>query len=72
MNSTLNIRIPDDLKKDLEDISKKENTPVSDLARDYIKKMVAIHKFRFLRKQLLPLAESEGILTDEDVFKIIS
>ncbi len=72
MNQTLTIRIPKELKKELEEISKIENKPVSDLVRDSLRRYIAIQRFRQLRNMVLPFAEAQGILTDEDVFKLIS
>ena len=72
MNQTLTIRIPDELKKELEEISKIEQKPISDLVRDSLRRYVAIQRFRQLRNMVLPFAEAQGILTDEDVFKLIS
>ena len=72
MNQTLTIIIPDELKKELEEISKIEQKPVSDLVRDSLRRYVAIQRFRQLRNMVLPFAEAQGILTDEDVFKLIS
>ena len=72
MNKTITIRIPDNMKKELEDLSKLENKPVSDLVRESIKKYIRIYRFRKLRDMTLPFAEAQGILTDEDVFKSIS
>jgi predicted transcriptional regulator len=72
MNQTLTIRIPKELKKELEEISKIEQKPVSDLVRDSLRRYIAIQRFRQLRNMVLPFAEAQGILTDEDVFKIIS
>ena len=72
MNQTLTIRIPDELKKELEELSKIEQKPVSDLVRDSLRRYVAIQRFRQLRNMALPFAEAQGILTDEDVFKLIS
>jgi predicted transcriptional regulator len=71
MNQTLTIRIPDDLKRELEKLSKTEEKPVSDLVRDSLKRYIAIHRFRQLRNTVLPFAEAQGILTDEDVFKLV-
>ena len=67
--TTITVRIPDDLKKELDMLSKIEHKPLSDLARDSLRKYLAIHKFRYIRNQILPFAEAEGILTDEDVLK---
>jgi len=72
MNQTLTIRIPNDLKEDLLELSRMEDKPASDIIRESLKRYIAIHRFRQLRNITLPFAEAEGILSDEDVFKIIS
>jgi predicted transcriptional regulator len=70
--NTLTIRIPDKLRADLKRISRQQNKPVSDVVRDSVRRYVAIEKFRTLRKKVLPFAEAQGFVTDEDVFKAIS
>jgi predicted transcriptional regulator len=70
--STLTIRLPDELKSDLQKLSQEQNKPVSDVVRESIRRYVAIEKFRAIRKKVLPFAEAQGLLTDEDVFKAIS
>ncbi|MBC8389349.1 MAG: ribbon-helix-helix protein, CopG family [Actinobacteria bacterium] len=72
MNNIISIRVPDDLRKELQEISKDEAKPVSDLVRESLKRYITIYRFRKLRDMVLPFAESQGILTDEDVFKKIS
>ena len=72
MKRTLTIRIPDGLREDLQELSKTESKPVSDIVRESLLRYVAIRKFRKLRSQVLPFAEAQGILTDEDVFNSIS
>ncbi len=72
MSDIISIRLPEDIRKKLKDISRDESRPVSDLVRESLKKYIAIYRFRKLKKTVLPFAESQGILTDEDVFKIIS
>jgi predicted transcriptional regulator len=72
MKETLTIRLPDDLREDLLRISKTEAKPVSDLVRDSLRRYVATYKFRKLRQRTLPFAEAQGLLTDEDIFKVIS
>jgi predicted transcriptional regulator len=72
MNQTLTIRIPDDLRESLQELSRIENRPVSDIVRESLKRHLAIHRFRRLRNMTLPFAEAQGILTDEDVFSLIS
>ena len=72
MNKTLTVRIPDDLRDELEKISDSEAKPLSDLIRESLQQYVAIHRFRRLRKTVLPFAEAQGILTDDDVFRSLS
>jgi predicted transcriptional regulator len=72
MRQTLTVRIPDELRKELKRISDEESKPVSDLVRESLKRYIAIRKFRSIRNKVLPFAESQGILTDEDVYKLIS
>ncbi|RMG68057.1 MAG: CopG family transcriptional regulator [Calditrichaeota bacterium] len=70
--TTLTIRIPKELKEALEELSKAEQKPVSDLVRASLRRYLAIHRFRRLRNKVLPFAEAQGILTDEDIFQDIS
>jgi predicted transcriptional regulator len=69
---TITIRLPDDLRADLQQISQKQHKPVSDVVRESLRRYVAIEKFRALRKKVLPFADAQGFMTDEDVFKAIS
>ncbi len=64
--------MPDDLRKELQKISQEESKPMSDLVRESLQRYISIYKFRRLRNKVLPFAESQGILTDEDVFNEIS
>lgn len=72
MSDTITVRIPKDLKEKLESICKKEKIAMSDLIRKSISKNIALYQFRKLRNQVLPFAEAQGLLTDEDIFKEIS
>jgi len=69
MKRPLTIRITDDLRKALYQISRGERIPVSDLVRESIQRYVSIYQFRQLRNKVLPFAEAQGLLTDDDVFK---
>ena len=41
----------------------------SDLAREALRRFLAVAQFRENRARLIPLAEAQGIHTDEDVFE---
>lgn len=72
MSNIISIRLPEDLRKDLQEMSRNESRTVSDLIRESLKKYIVIYRFRKLRDMVLPFAESQGILTDEDIFKLVS
>jgi metal-responsive CopG/Arc/MetJ family transcriptional regulator len=72
MRHTLTVRLPENLRKELQQISEEESKPMSDLVRESLQRYISIYKFRQLRNKVLPFAESQGILTDKDVFDLIS
>lgn len=72
MSEAISFRIPDDLRRELERLCKREKRGVSDVAREALQRYVAVERFRSLRGRALPFAESHGLLTDEDIFRIAS
>jgi predicted transcriptional regulator len=70
--ATLTIRIDEALESSLEQLAKSQHRTKSDLAREMLRKRVAVERFRELRRKALPLAEAAGYLTDEDIFRDIS
>lgn len=69
--TTLTIRIPDKMRRELKSLSKTENKAVSDIVRESIRRHVALERFRALRKTVLPYAEAQGLLTDDDVLRAL-
>ncbi len=72
MNTTLSIRIDEDLENLLEQAAKQSGRPKSELVRDALRRQLSIEAFQQLRKRILPFAEAQGLLTDEDVWREIS
>lgn len=70
--STLTIRLDAKLKKALERIAKRTGRTKSDIVREALERQVAVTRFRELRAKVLPFAEAQGLLTDEDAFRAIS
>ena len=70
--STLTLRIPDDLKVQLEELSRQLHRPTSDLVRESIRRYVVAEQLKAIRRVTAPLAEAQGFLTDEDIFKAVS
>ena len=69
MNRVLNIRIPDEMRVELMALSKEEHVPFSNLVRESLREFLAVRRFRRLRGKVLPFSETQGLLTDEDIFK---
>jgi len=72
MGTTLTIRIDDALERELGQLAAATHRPKGDIVREALRRQLALARFRALREQLLPLAEQSGMLTDEDVFKVVS
>jgi predicted DNA-binding protein len=72
MNSTLSIRIDKDIKVLLDQASKRTGRPKSELVREALRRQLSIEAFQQLRNRVLPFAESQGLITDEDIWKEIS
>lgn len=70
--STITIRLDEALARELEQACRRTGRTRSDLARDALRRQLARLRFERLRKRVLPLAESQGYLTDDDVFRDVS
>ena len=71
MNPTLTVRLPENIRSTLQEISKAEQKPVSDIVRESLRRYISIYQFRRLSKKVLPFAEAQGLLTDDEVFKAL-
>lgn len=71
-SATVTIRLDAKLQRDLNRLSRQLGRSRSDLVRDAVRRQIALLRFEQARRALLPLAEAQGILTDEDVFDIVS
>ena len=70
--SSLTIRIPEKLRRQLDKLSREKQRPLSDLVRDSLRRYVAMEQFREIRKKTLPFAKAKGFRTDDDVFRAVS
>jgi predicted transcriptional regulator len=70
--STLTIRLDPELDRQLDRLAKRSGRSRSEIARDALRRQLAVLQLDEARKQILPFAEARGYLTDEDVFRDIS
>jgi predicted transcriptional regulator len=72
MSTTLTIRLDEKLDAELTRLAKASHRTKSDLARDFIRRELALAELRRSRAMLKPYAEQAGYLTDEDFFRDFS
>jgi predicted transcriptional regulator len=72
MNTTISIRIDASMDKLLESTAKRTGRPKSEFVREALRRQLAIDSFQQLRDKILPFAESQGLLTDEDIWQEMS
>lgn len=70
--SSLTIRLDRDLERQLARLAKRSGRSRSEIARDALRRQLAVLQFEDVRHRVMPFAEARGFLTDEDVFKAIS
>lgn len=70
--STVTIRLDARIQRELARLSRELGRSRSEIVRDAVRRQIALLRFERSRRALLPLAEAQGILTDEDVFRIVS
>ena len=72
MSSPITIKLSDKLEKELNAAVKTEKISKDEIIKDALARYLAIKHFHQIRKKVLPFAEAQGLLTDEDVFQTIS
>lgn len=70
--ATVTIRLDAGLKRELDRLCRQLGQSRSEVAREALRRQIALLRFERSRRALLPLAEAQGILTDEDVFRTVS
>jgi predicted transcriptional regulator len=70
--TTLTIRLDAKLDKALDRVARSTGRTKSAIAREALRRQVAVVRLRELRRKTLPFAEAQGLLTDEDVFRLVS
>ena len=69
--ATITLRVPDELDKALERQSTAVGVSKSDLAREALRRFLAVSEFQALRAKLVKRAQAQGVHTDEDVFRVL-
>ena len=71
-SSALTIRLDPKLSRQLTQVAKRTGKSRSEVVRDAVQRQLALARFQDLRRRVMPLAEAQGYLTDEDVLHDLS
>ncbi len=72
MRQTITISLPEEIKRELDQLAETEDLSRSEIIRKSIKNYLFIGRFRSLRRRMLGQAQQEGVYTDQDVFDRLS
>lgn len=72
MKGTITVRLDKDVMRLLARVVKLSRRNQSDVVRDALRRQLAIDLFEQMRRRTAPFAEAQGLLTDEDIFKLVS
>jgi predicted transcriptional regulator len=71
-SSALTVRLDPKLSRQLALVAKRTGRSRSEVVRDAVQRQLALARLQDLRRRIMPLAEAQGYLTDEDVFRDVS
>lgn len=72
MKSAVTIRLDQDLERRLDQVAERSGKSRSEVVREALRRQLAIMQLEQLRERIMPFAEAQGYLTDEDVFREVS
>lgn len=72
MKAAVTIRLDEELERRLEEAVERSGKSRSEIVREALRRQLALMRFEQLRERIMPFAEAEGYLTDEDVFRAVS
>lgn len=72
MRSTITISVPEQMKSELEKLSRADGVSRSDIVRESLRDYLFVRRFRSMRKSMVSKASANGIYTDQDVFDAVS
>ncbi len=72
MKAAVTIRLDEELERRLEEAARASGRSRSEIVREALRRQLALMRFEQLRQRIMPFAEAEGYLTDEDVFRAVS
>lgn len=70
--STVTIRLDPELEKELDRAAERSSRSRSDVVRDALRRQLVLTRSEDLRRRIMPFAEAQGYMTDENIFRDMS
>ena len=70
--SAVTIRLDPELERRLDQVARRSGRSRSEVVREALRRQLAVSQFEDLRRRIMPFAEAQGYLTDEDIFRDVS
>ncbi|MCH8146242.1 MAG: ribbon-helix-helix protein, CopG family [Gemmatimonadetes bacterium] len=70
--AAVTIRLDPELERQLEQAARRSGRTRSEFVREALRRQLAVAHLEDLRRRIMPFAEAQGYLTDEDVFRDVS
>ena len=70
--AAVTIRLDESLEELLDQVCRETGRSRSEVVRDALRRQLTLQLFDEARRKVIPFAEAQGILTDEDIFKLVS
>jgi len=72
MTQAITVTLPADVTRALEELAAKEGVAPDELVERAVKQHLFLQQFRSLRERMTAKAQSQGIVSDQDVFDRVS
>jgi metal-responsive CopG/Arc/MetJ family transcriptional regulator len=72
MRSVLSVSLPEKMASELDAYACATGRNKSDIVKESLGEFLWEARFRRMRKRLSPKAKASGLVTDDDVFKVVS
>ncbi len=72
MAQPITVTLPEDVKRALDELARQEGIAPDEVVGRAVKQHLFLRQFRSLRERMSAKAQSQGLVTDQDVFDRIS
>lgn len=72
MQEAITVTLPAEIRPAVDKATQEEGISTDELVAEALREYLLFRRFRLLRERLVPAAQAQGILTDQDVFDRVS